>query len=1027
MWLSRLSVRRPVLVSMVIGFFVVFGLVSAPKMPVELLPNVDLPYVMVTVIYPGTAPEDVENSVIIPLEDALGEVAHLKKLRATASPDVGWLLLELEMGSDVERAVEEIRSALDEVWSDMPPGARRPLIRPISAGSVPVVQLAVTGPGELAELTRWVQDNVREDLARIPGAAAVDLVGDRVGEVEVEVDQERLLAHHLTLGHVIEAVRAGGVDVPAGTLDDGLAAVPVRMAGAYGSLDDLKGAMILAPTGERLPLTAVAEVHLGVNPETTIARIQGEAAVGVAITKRPDANTVALGQAVAASLEQIRARAPPGTEIHVFFDQSGAIQSSIQSLLGTLLLCIALTAALLYLFLHDWRGTAIVAISIPCSLVGTLTFVHMAGFTINYMTLMGLAITVGTLVDASIVVLESIAHEAEGTGDSAAAADRGTGRVFLGVLGSTVTNIAVFLPIAFMQGIAGRFFVQFAFTVSFSMVLALFISFTLTPMLAAWLYRNTAGQPRAARRPGPLARLWNRGYNWFEEGYRHVLRWALGHRAATLGGLVALLVGAVVLLGAVVPLGWFSNPDQGFFIMQLTMPREVGLEETNRAAARCEAVLLADPGVETVYTEVGLYKTLFGRMKARNRAEGQVVLKPSEARDPTPVVIERLRGQLAAAAPGAEIMLKELGAGESAIRDDVMIEIVGPDPEVLAGLADAVVELLDSLPNLVDIDRSGDELGPQITVLPDRARIAAAGLNPAQVGLLLRAAIEGDAQARLRTDDDEIAVRVRLGERWRDDLTAVGATTVQTQSGAQVPLRELARVEEVEAPIMISRQERARRIAVFANLSYGAIGDTAKQLETGVSLFKVPEDTHIRVGGEEEQRAEAAHEIAVALGLAVILVVMLLAGLMESLIHPFTILSTLPLALVGVLLALAASGVELDIFGLMAVVMLVGIVVNNAILMIEETEHQRAEGASLEEALEAGTLRRMRAILMTSFSTVAGMLPLAMALGVGAELRQSMALVSIGGVGSSSLLVLLACPVLYHLVERAKARITGRG
>jgi HAE1 family hydrophobic/amphiphilic exporter-1 len=312
-----------------------------------------------------------------------------------------------------------------------------------------------------------------------------------------------------------------------------------------------------------------------------------------------------------------------------------------------------------------------------------------------------------------------------------------------------------------------------------------------------------------------------------------------------------------------------------------------------------------------------------------------------------------------------------------------------------------------------------------VQVSPHRARLADAGLTPAQLGLLLRAAIEGDTDARLRADDDEQAIRVRLGERWRDDLAAVGAMTVQTASGAQVPLRELARVEETEAPLIISRQERSRRVTVFANLSHGAIGDTAKQLKAGVKLLDVPDGYTIRVGGEEEQRAEAAQEIAVALLLAVVLITMLLAGLLESLVHPFTILASLPLALIGVLLALALTGVELDLFGLMAVVMLVGIVVNNAILMLEETAHQRAEGQPLDVALEEGALRRLRPILMTSASTVAGMIPLAMALGPGAELRQSMALVSIGGVGSSALLVLVACPAIYHLVERARARLFG--
>ena len=1026
MWLSRISVRRPVLVTMVVGFFVLFGLVSAPKMPIELLPNVDLPYVMVTIIYPGSAPEDVENSIVIPLEDALGEINQLEKLRAAAMPDVGWLLLQLEMGADVDAAIEEMRAALDEVWDTMPPGARRPLINAISASSVPIIQLAVTGTGDLPELTDWVQHQVREPLARIPGVAAVDLTGAREREVQVEVDQGLLLAHHLTLGHVIEAVRAGGVDIPAGTLESGSTAIPVRMSASYGSLAELEQAMILAPTGERLALGAVASISEGISPDNTLARIQGKQAVGVSIGKRPDANTVALGRAVMAELEGIRERAPPGTELHVFFDQSQAIALSIRSLLGTLGLCVLLTAGLLYLFLHDWRGTAVVAISIPCSLIGTLTFVYLAGFSINYMTLMGLAISVGTLVDASIVVLESIAREVQGDPDAAAAADRGTGRVFLGVLGSTITNIAVFTPIAFMKGIAGMFFVQFAFTVSFSMVLALLVSFTLTPMLASLLYRNVAGKGATMSKVGPIARAWDRGYAHTEHAYRGIIRWVIGHRFATLGGLTALLLAAVLLLGPVVPLGWISNPDQGFFIAQLTMPKDAGLEPTARAVSRAEAVLLAHPAVDKVYSEIGQNKSLFGAMKGRNKAESQVVLVDAEQRVFTAEVMDDLRRDLAAAVPGAELLIKELGAGESAIRDDVMIEVIGPDSEVIAGLVDGVVDLLDSMPNLVDIERSGDELGPQITVLPHRARLAEAGITPAQLGLLLRAAIEGDTEARLRAADDELGIRVRLGERWRDDLSAVGATTVQTASGAQVPLRELARVEQTEAPLMISRQERARRVTVFANLSHGAIGDTAAELKTGVKQLNPPDGYTIRVGGEEEQRAEAASEIGVALLLAVVLITMLLAGLLESLVHPFTILSTLPLALIGVLLALAATGVELDIFGLMAVVMLVGIVVNNAILMLEETAHQRAEGQPLDLALEEGALRRLRPILMTSFSTVAGMIPLAMAIGPGAELRQSMALVSIGGVGSSALLVLVACPAIYHVVERVKAWLRGR-
>jgi HAE1 family hydrophobic/amphiphilic exporter-1 len=404
----------------------------------------------------------------------------------------------------------------------------------------------------------------------------------------------------------------------------------------------------------------------------------------------------------------------------------------------------------------------------------------------------------------------------------------------------------------------------------------------------------------------------------------------------------------------------------------------------------------------------------------------RVVLQDSDDRPSTTAVIEQLRPLLARGVPGADFTLKELGGGETAVRDDVMIEITGPDPAELSRIADRVIEALEAQPNIVDIGRDGDELSPEIQILPDPVRVARAGLNPGQLALLMRVALEGDTEARVRRERQEDPIRVRLQHRDRDDVTSIAATTVQTPSGAQVPLRELARVVKVDAPSTISRMDRYRRVTVYANLAYGTTGDTTIALEQAIDLDSIPDPYKVRIGGEEEQRKEAAGEIMKALLLAIVLTYMLLAGLLESFVHPISILSTVPLALIGVLTALAASGVALDIFGLMALVLLVGIVVNNAILMLEETARQRDEGVPIERALEQGAILRMRPIMMTSLSTIAGMVPLALALGAGAELRQAMALVSIGGVAVSSLLILVACPVIYHLIEDARERLHGR-
>ncbi len=1017
MWLSRLSIRKPVLVVMAIGFFVVFGLVSWPRLPVELLPDVGVPYLLVTVVYPGASPSDVENAVVLPLEERLGRVGGLKKLRSTARADVGSVLLELIDGTDVDGAKEEVRGLLQDLDTALPSDAWDPRIQEVDLNAAPILQFALVGDAPVAEVTDWADEVLVPALSRVDGVASVELVGDRRREVWVEVDQARLLAHHLTLGHVVQAVRAGGVDVPAGTLITRGQALPVRLAGAFHAAADVAAVRIRAPTGQVVPLSALADVREALSPESTRARVQGRPALGVAVHRRPGANTVALGDALAERLATLEAGLPPGIALERIQDAATPIQVSIRDLLWTLALCVILTAGVLVAFLRDWRGTAIVALAMPASLVGALTFIRLSGFTLNYMTLVGLAITVGTLVDASIVVLESIAVEAEREPDGAIAADRGTGRVVLGVTGSIATNVVVFTPMAFMEGIVGRFFTQFAATIVYATLLSLLVSFTLTPMLAARLYGRAR---RATAPPGRLARAWDRAWNAFRDRYRAVLGWCLRRRAATLAGLATVLVATVTLLGPLVSLGWFTNPDQGFFLCLLRMPRDADLDVTEQAVRRAEAVLLARPEVRTVYGEVGRYHTLAGALPARNRAELEVVLGSTDRR--TADVMEEVRPLLAAAVPGAVIVLKELGGGETAVREDLLVEVLGSDPTALAAVADRVMQVLDAQPNVVDVDRSGDETAPEVRIAPDPALLARAGLTAADLGRLLRVAVEGDAEARVRRGDETDPVRVRLSASDRRDVAALAATTVQTASGAQVPVRELARVAEVEGPSFLMRQDRARRVAVSGNLAWGAIGGTAAAVEAAIHASPLPDGVEVRVGGEEEQRREAAREIGQALLLAVVLLAMLLAILLEDLLHPFTILSTLPLGLAGVLVALAATGVDLDIFGMMALVMLVGIVVNNAILLLEGTGHARAAGLGLEAALTEGGVRRLRPIVMTTLTASAGMLPLAFRIGQGSELRQSMAIVSIGGLAVSSVLVLVAVPVVYHLVERARAR-----
>ncbi len=1018
MLLSDVSIRRPVFTAMLSVCLVVLGVMGLKELGTDLYPDVSLPVVVVNTVYRGAGPGEVETQVIDPLEDAVAGISGVNKIHSWSRENVGTVMVQFTMSTDLDQAVQEVRDKVAGAVALLPPEVEAPVVSRVDVGASPVMTWAVRADLDSQSLRRALEDRMRPALAQLDGVAEIRLTGGDVREIQVDIDLDKARAANLAPIQIAERLGMENLNVPAGRLALGPTEMSVRAMGQFQDVEELRNLPVArSPSGAPVRLREVANVRDGVAERRTTARLNGADAIILEVVKQPGSNTIAVADGVRARVEELSSSIAPGFAATLLVDQSDLIRENAKEVWIALIFGGLMAVLIILMFLLDPRGTFISALALPTSVIGTFFVMFVLGYTLNQVSLLALALAIGLLIDDAVVVREAITYRLERGEDPFSAASKGTSDVGLAVLATTLSLVAVFIPVAFMPGIVGQFLRQFGVTISVAVLISLFISFTLDPMLSSRLVKR--------RRPGEhavenaLARSLRQSFEWTERLYERVLRWVLAHKWLTAGLTVVVLAlsfGASSKLGA----EFMPAEDRSQFFVDFTLPDSASLEETEKRVGEAEALLRTLPEVRDMYTVVGLNGDV---SKARMR----VLTTAKDARDKSiPDLKEEARRALDGKLPATRVNLSDPPIIEGVGGDyfPIMARVTGPDLEVVKQQATRIADILRDIEGTSDVRVEVNPPRPELQIQVDRLRAGDAGLTAAGLGGQLRLAIDGQVVGKLREGTEETDIRVRLQPEDRASPEKLRALHVLTPTGLR-PVSDLAHVSLEDGPAVIEHENRERQIAVFSQLAKGAaLGTVAGTLKERVAQMGLPAGYSVVFDGQMKEFADQNKAFLFAFGLAFVFIYMVLASQFESLKHPLTIMVSLPLALVGALLSLLASGHLLSMGAMIGVILLLGLVTKNAILLVDGALQNLRAGDDVDTALLKAGPRRLRPILMTSAAMAIGMVPTAIGKGLGSEFRAPMAISVIGGVITSTFLTLLVVPVVFAAFEKLRF---GRG
>ena len=1049
------SIRRPVTVVVLAMAAVVFGVVAYRQLAVNLLPDISYPSLTVRTTLEGTAPVEIESLLTEPVENAVGVVNNVIRVTSSSRADTSEVTLEFAWGTDMDFAALDVRERLDTVT--LPADAERPVLLRYDPQLDPIMRIALSGSSDLTRLRFTAEEQVRRALERLDGVAAVVVSGGLEEEIEVALDERRLAGLGLSADAVAARLAAENVDLAGGTLRDGRTEYLVRTVNRALRARDLEQIVVAQSGGAIIRLADVATVSTGHKDRTIITRLDGAESVELAVYKEGGTNTVAVSDAVAARVGELRAdlqRVDPDLRLTVVTDQARYIRQAISEVLQTAFFGGLLAVVVLIAFLRSAVKTAIVAVAIPVSVVATFFLMYAFGISLNIMSLGGLTLGIGLLVDNAIVVLEAIQRRIEQGTDPVRAALEGTSEVGGAITASTLTTICVFVPIVFVEGVAAQLFRDQALTVAFALVVSLGVALTVIPMLAsrssaasavtqppATAVRVVAAPLRAVRAVvavpvrlltlllRPLFDGFDRALRATADLYRRALDGVLARPLVTVLASLALL-GASLLLYPQLGRELIPELVQGEFTADLELPPGARLEVTDRQLEELGAAAETLPGVRTVYALAGSSRKQGGTAGTLRENLGQltVTLSPPVSRAEEDHAMGVLRGVVARQnelAGGTDSQRPPIAVAFSrpswfSFQTAVEVEIRGHHLGLLTRLADEAAQRLRAIPGLADVTASTEGGHPELVIRLDRERMALAGLTVATVADRLRTLVQGDVPTTISRADRTVDIRVRAGERYRDAAGDLAALTVAHVDGVALPLGALAQIDELEGPAEIRRADGSRVARITANLAGRDLGSVAADIGAQLGAMRWPEGFDWVLGGQEREMQTSFGSLRLAIALAVFLVYLVMASQFESLLHPLVILFSVPFAVIGVLATMALFGVTVSVVSMIGFVLLAGIVVNNAIVLIDCANQLRRAGTAKLDALRQAGQIRLRPILMTTGTTVLGLLPMALGLGEGAELRTPMALTVIGGMVTSTLLTLLVVPAVYVLVDRSR-------
>ena len=1017
MFLSHASVTRPVAMSCFIIMLVLFGLTSYRQLGLDAFPDVEIPYVTITTVYPGASPAEIEVDVAKRIEDAVGTIDGLKTMKTTCMENVCQILLEFRLGQSVDIAAMDVRERIDKIRNDLPAAAEAPEILKFDPNATPVVTLMLTGDLPIDTIYDYADEELSDRLSTISGVAEVQIAGGEPLELRITLDKRKLSACGLNVVQVLKKLSEGNVKVPVGRIRQGVQEVNVTYDSEFRNFEDLGALEIGTFQKRRIYLRDVAKITMESEEKRSLAFFDGRPGVVLKIVKKGDANAVRVIDAVRAEVRELDSshRLPGGMKLEWVRDSGAFIRASVDDAWSSIFIGVVLTALILFAFLHEVRSTFIVVISMPVSIVVSFWAMELCGFTFNMFTLLALGTSVGTLVTNSIVVIESIARRLAEGDDPKQAADRGTAEVALPVFASAMTNVVVFGPIAAMSSLVGRFLIPFAVTMTIATLVSLFVSFTLTPILAAQLLRRETAE---AEQNNLFARIWNRGYSavagWFGRSLDAVCR----HGLLTVLAALALFLFALLYIAPRVGMTFVPEDDQAEFIIKLEYPTDYSLESTLRRTLQVEKRIRQLPNVLRTATVIGKVQGTVGQAtEGVYLAEITVVCKPKTERAES---LDRMRdlfrqelSQLTNCI--VTVNIPSLVGGSAASME---LEISGDKLETIEKIATDSANRLRAGGSARDVDTSVRLGKPEIRITPRRAVLQNLEQPSSTIGSLLRGSVEGLKGGSYKVGARSFDIRVKLDEK--EGYEQLPALSFASKEGKPLALDAISELSPSSIPIQINRTDRSRVAKVFANPAPGVgLQDLVNTTETLVAS-QLPAGCRLRFGGMVTTMNEAFADFEQAILFAVVLTYLLIAATMESWTRPLLILFTVPLALIGMEFALYLAGIPLSIFGLLGFVMLIGIVVNNAILIMDDLAIQRAAGLDGPTAMRTAVKNKFRPILMTSIAAVLGIAPMAFGTGIGSESRSSCGIAVVGGLISSTILSLYVIPALYTLFCRKK-------
>ncbi|HUI66021.1 MAG TPA: efflux RND transporter permease subunit [Bacteroidota bacterium] len=1024
MTLTELSIKRPTLIVVIFSALAVLGIFGFSQLKYELLPKINTPFVTITTVYPGASPEEVETSVTKVIEDAVSGIDKISTVRSSSREGVSFVSIEFTLSADVNIALQDAQRKVNEVVNLLPVEAKPPVITKFALDEVPVLRMGVTSSMDSREFYQLVKDRIQPRLSKLAGVGQITLVGGDEREIRVNIDAEKLRSYGLSLLQVTGAITNANLDFPTGKIKQGDNQYVVRVAGKFSSVDDMRR-LVIGQTRQKgdITLSDIAEVQDGQKEYTTLSRINGKTSVGILVQKQSDANSVDVSAIVRGAIPAIE-KDYAGVDLNFDVAQDGSTFTldAANAVKEDLAVAIVLVALVMLAFLHSVRNSLIVMIAIPASMVSTFIAMYAAGLSLNLMTLLGLSLVVGILVDDSIVVLENIYRHLEKGDDQRSAAIKGRNEIGFAALSITLVDVVVFLPLSLVSGLVGNIMREFALVVVFSTLMSLFVSFTVTPLLAS---RFTKLE-HATRDT-----LMGRFALWFEALFERItafylrtLRWGLAHPGKVqLGALVAF-----VLSISLIPFGFIGSEfiavaDRGEFTVTLELPPGSTLENTNYVTQQAERAVSAMPEVAKMFVNVGVSSEGLIGQSSDNNSELNVTLIPRDQRSrSTDDVGAAIKAELVKI-PGLKVRVNPIGIFGTANQTPIQLVVNGPTYLDTRQAAEQVANIVRSVPGSADVRLSSEEGKPETRVDIDRQKMAALGLSIADVGATLRVALTGDDGSKFRDGSQEYVIRILLDQFDRSRTSDIGDLTLMSRDGKLVQLKQFAAITQSTGPTKLERVDRNSAVTVYSQAVGRPSGTIGADIQARLSRTTLPPGVSISYQGDLKNQAEGFGSLGLALLAAILFVYMIMVALYDSYLYPFVVLFSIPVAIIGALLALALTMKALSIFSILGIIMLVGLVGKNAILLVDRAGQMRSTGLSPHEAvIEAGETR-LRPILMTTVAMVFGMSPIALSSAPGAEWKSGLAWALIGGLISSLLLTLVLVPVVYVKVSEWRERV----